>query len=245
MHKSATKCNETLGKWRKNKHGASKIIDTLETYHSHITGLRPNKSTRGSCRSSASPRGFESGDSNLSKLTDVFAAMQLTGTRCECQTAYANPSSNQTMHFRGSKWVLLELTTLLNESFAYLLCFSRYNIRDMCSQGESQIRVPAIVFDYPRHSGATDEGIPNGPLVLAYLVSVQKGQSSKVYWIPWRYRLGAAQRHNLACKMKTRRRRPSRIRTRLGFIQTNSICNRLGEQSRDPTFAYKRLGGRS
>jgi hypothetical protein len=35
MHKSATKCNETVGKWCKNKHGASKIIDTLETYQSH------------------------------------------------------------------------------------------------------------------------------------------------------------------------------------------------------------------
>jgi hypothetical protein len=33
MHKSATKYNETIGKWCKNKHGASKIIDTLETYH--------------------------------------------------------------------------------------------------------------------------------------------------------------------------------------------------------------------
>jgi hypothetical protein len=32
MHKSAIKCNETVGKWCKNKHGASKIIDTLETY---------------------------------------------------------------------------------------------------------------------------------------------------------------------------------------------------------------------
>jgi hypothetical protein len=32
MHKNATKCNETLGKWCKNKHGASKIIDTFETY---------------------------------------------------------------------------------------------------------------------------------------------------------------------------------------------------------------------
>jgi hypothetical protein len=32
MHKSAMKCNETVGKWCKNKHGASKIIDTLETY---------------------------------------------------------------------------------------------------------------------------------------------------------------------------------------------------------------------
>jgi hypothetical protein len=26
------KCNETLGKWCKNKHEASKIMDTLETY---------------------------------------------------------------------------------------------------------------------------------------------------------------------------------------------------------------------
>jgi hypothetical protein len=32
MHKSATECNETVGKWCKNKHGVSKIIDTLETY---------------------------------------------------------------------------------------------------------------------------------------------------------------------------------------------------------------------
>jgi hypothetical protein len=32
MHKSATKCNKTLDKWCKNKHGASKIMDTLETY---------------------------------------------------------------------------------------------------------------------------------------------------------------------------------------------------------------------
>jgi hypothetical protein len=32
LHKNATKCNETQGKWCKNKHGASKIIDTFETY---------------------------------------------------------------------------------------------------------------------------------------------------------------------------------------------------------------------
>jgi hypothetical protein len=34
MHKNATKCNKTLSKWCKNKHGASKIIDTFETYQS-------------------------------------------------------------------------------------------------------------------------------------------------------------------------------------------------------------------
>jgi hypothetical protein len=32
MHKNATKCNETLSKWCKNKHGASKIMDSFETY---------------------------------------------------------------------------------------------------------------------------------------------------------------------------------------------------------------------
>jgi hypothetical protein len=36
MHKSTTKCNETLGKWCKNKHGASKIIDTFETYQKRV-----------------------------------------------------------------------------------------------------------------------------------------------------------------------------------------------------------------
>jgi hypothetical protein len=32
MHNNATKCNKTLSKWCKNKHGASKVIDTFETY---------------------------------------------------------------------------------------------------------------------------------------------------------------------------------------------------------------------
>jgi hypothetical protein len=35
-HKNATKCNETQGKWCKNKHGASTIIDTFETYHLYL-----------------------------------------------------------------------------------------------------------------------------------------------------------------------------------------------------------------
>jgi hypothetical protein len=30
--------------------------------------------------------------------------------------------------------------------------------------------VPAIVFGYPRHSGATDEGMTNGPPIFTYLV---------------------------------------------------------------------------
>jgi hypothetical protein len=38
MHKNATKCNETLSKWCKNKHGASKIINTFGTYHGAAVG---------------------------------------------------------------------------------------------------------------------------------------------------------------------------------------------------------------
>jgi hypothetical protein len=41
MHKNVTKCNETLSKWCKNKHRASKIIDMFEMYQ----GLAPNHSS--------------------------------------------------------------------------------------------------------------------------------------------------------------------------------------------------------
>jgi hypothetical protein len=44
MHKNATKCNETLSKWCKNKHGASKIMDTLETYQASAVHQRGKKS---------------------------------------------------------------------------------------------------------------------------------------------------------------------------------------------------------
>jgi hypothetical protein len=44
MHKNATKCNETLNKWCKNKHGTSKIMDTLETYQA---ALRQHEEVRG------------------------------------------------------------------------------------------------------------------------------------------------------------------------------------------------------
>jgi hypothetical protein len=52
MHKNATKCNETIGKWCKNKHGASKIIDTFETYQGAVAarlseeGVRPDWAAR-------------------------------------------------------------------------------------------------------------------------------------------------------------------------------------------------------
>jgi hypothetical protein len=62
---------------------------------------------------------------------------------------------------------------------AMSLCFARYGKRDMCNQGESRIRVPAIVFGYPRHSGANDEGMTPRSLIFAYLVLAKKEARSK------------------------------------------------------------------
>jgi hypothetical protein len=55
----------------------------------------------------------------------------------------------------------------------------------------SRIRVPAIVFDYPKHSGATDEGMPNRPSIFAYLVfgpggTTTKGITRPITLIAWR-----------------------------------------------------------
>jgi hypothetical protein len=43
MHKSAMKFNKTLNKWCKNKHGASKIMDTFETYQALSAGIKELK----------------------------------------------------------------------------------------------------------------------------------------------------------------------------------------------------------
>jgi hypothetical protein len=62
---------------------------------------------------------------------------------------------------------------LLDASSVYLLRFGAFSGKAnmvSCSQRETRVRVPAIVFDYPRHSGATDEGMINRPSTFAYLV---------------------------------------------------------------------------
>jgi hypothetical protein len=62
---------------------------------------------------------------------------------------------------------------LLDASFVYLLCFGALSGKAnmvSCSQREARVRVPAIVFDYPRHSGANEEGMTNRPSTFAYLV---------------------------------------------------------------------------
>jgi hypothetical protein len=66
--------------------------------------------------------------------------------------------------------------TLLNKPFVYMLCLSistgraKEVICDRIRTRNNGVRVPAIVFDYPRDSGATDEGMTNRPSIFAYLV---------------------------------------------------------------------------
>jgi hypothetical protein len=53
-----------------------------------------------------------------------------------------------------------------------LLCSYAFSGRAKIVSGDErkvQVRVPAIVFDYPRHSGASDEGMTDGPSTFAYL----------------------------------------------------------------------------
>jgi hypothetical protein len=61
MHKNATKCNKTQSKWCINKHGASKIIDTFETYQSHLQRrLVPDLENLGSAACQILPLGRQS-----------------------------------------------------------------------------------------------------------------------------------------------------------------------------------------
>jgi hypothetical protein len=54
-----------------------------------------------------------------------------------------------------------------------------------------KVRVPALVFDYPMHSGATDEGMTHGSSILAYLVfspgrAFIEGMARPINTIGWR-----------------------------------------------------------
>jgi hypothetical protein len=88
----------------------------------HKTGLRPDKSTRGSGRSSASPRGFKLGDSNLSKLTNIFATMQLTGPDVSLRLVMLIPLAIKLCIFEAWNEHHSNLLLLLSESFVCLLC---------------------------------------------------------------------------------------------------------------------------
>jgi hypothetical protein len=57
-----------------------------------------------------------------------------------------------------------------------MLCLSVFTgrakevIRDQIKTRNNRVRVSAIVFDYPRHSRATNEGMTCGSSIFVYLV---------------------------------------------------------------------------
>jgi hypothetical protein len=95
----------------------------------NTTGLRPDKSTRGSGESSASPCGFELGDSNLSKLTDVFATMQLTGPDVSLRLVIPIPLATKLCVFEAWNKHYSNRVTLLNKPLVYMLCLYVSTIR--------------------------------------------------------------------------------------------------------------------
>jgi hypothetical protein len=84
-----------------------------------------------------------------------------------------------------------------------------------------------------------------GSSILAYLVFSLGRTSTERMARPISTIVWDSPEARLGVQGKARRTRPSQIRTYLGFIQTVFICNWLREQSRDPSFAYKRMRGRS
>jgi hypothetical protein len=56
----------------------------------------------------------------------------------------------------------------LNDLYAFAVLQAKCSYRVWL--GRLSGGVPAIVFGYPRHLGATDEGMTNGPPIFAYLV---------------------------------------------------------------------------
>jgi hypothetical protein len=59
MHKNVMKCNKTLRKWCKNKHGASKIIDTFETYYD-VNFIRNNNFNNSAYRNNFASNNYRS-----------------------------------------------------------------------------------------------------------------------------------------------------------------------------------------
>jgi hypothetical protein len=102
--------------------------------------------------------------------------------------------------------------------------------------------VPAIVFGYPRHSGATDEGMTNWPPIFAYLIFGLRRVCLEWLLRPIKAADWRGPRAKLGVQVRIRR-----IQVRLDFVclRSDPICTWLERQSRDPAFVYKRLGGRS
>jgi hypothetical protein len=95
MHKNATKCNETLNKWCKNKHGASKIMDTLETYQAH-----PRNQHEENIIAPAKLQSYQ--------ITLLSFRLKILGSETNHPTSPYNLSLTQGMHKSSARKVILQ-----------------------------------------------------------------------------------------------------------------------------------------
>jgi hypothetical protein len=94
MHKNATKCNKTQSKWCVNKHGASKIIDTFETYHTPCTPYQI-ESTDARHRNGNQGRHDHSGHDHGSSPSPSFVSGLSKRTLVEAMKVLAEVEENQ------------------------------------------------------------------------------------------------------------------------------------------------------
>jgi hypothetical protein len=90
-------------------------------------------------RVEVAPRGFESGDSNLSKLTDVFATMQLTGPDVSLRLVMPIPLAIKLCIFEARNEHYSNWLFLFNESLICLLCLRVFTGRakEVCAIKQS------------------------------------------------------------------------------------------------------------
>jgi hypothetical protein len=82
-----------------------------------------------------------------------------------------------------------------------------------------EVRVPVLVFDYPRHSGATDEGMTHR--VLNFGLPSLKPRCKPIEGTIKAHkhsRLARPRSHDLTYAARTRRSRFNQTRTPLGFV---------------------------
>jgi hypothetical protein len=123
--------------------------------------------------------------------------MQLTGPNMCSRPVMPIPLKINIQVFEARQG-LLEWPNHTIDLFVHLLLLSLFSTGIYRMIGNSsmrlqinEVRVPAIVFDYPRHSGATDKEMTQGSSILAYLVfgpgrASTEGMTGPINTISWR-----------------------------------------------------------
>jgi hypothetical protein len=144
MYKNATKCNETIGKWCKNKHGASKIIDTFETYQSAeiFQSMGDDSST--------TFNDFDVDGCNITELILFLQKLSLSPNVSSMNVAFTKHIMNALMQIREEKLKQkVSIPKKLEDGWKPIIYM---NVNDfychaLCDLGASISIMPRIFFD--------------------------------------------------------------------------------------------------